>query len=142
MQVNPNDREKASFFKENILPMQESGVLELLEEEGELLPGIEIRYFHGHTDGQIIPLIHAKDKTVVFMADLLPAVAHVPLPWVVAYDTRPLISLDEKAAFLKEAAEKQYILFFEHDLYNECCTVEETEKGVKVKKTFSLREKM
>jgi glyoxylase-like metal-dependent hydrolase (beta-lactamase superfamily II) len=138
--LNPNGREKASFFRENILPMQESGLLELLEEEGELLPGIEIRYFHGHTDGQIVPLIHMKGKTIVFMADLLPAAAHVPLPWVMAYDTRPLITLDEKAVFLKEAAENQYILFLEHDLYNECCTLEITEKGVRVKEVMKLRE--
>ena len=138
--LNPNGREKASFFPENILPMKENGVLDLLEKEGEILPSIEIRFFHGHTDGQIVPLIHMNGKTVVFMADLLPAAAHIPLPWVMAYDTRPLITLDEKAAFLSEAAENNYILFLEHDLNNECCTVEKTEKGIKLKQAMKLSE--
>jgi glyoxylase-like metal-dependent hydrolase (beta-lactamase superfamily II) len=137
--LNPNGREKASFLKENILPMEQSDALVLLNEESELLPGIEIRFFHGHTDGQIVPLIHNNGKTVVFMADLLPAAAHVPLAWIMAYDTSPLITLDEKSKFLKEAAKNQYILFLEHDINNECCIVEETEKGVKVKALNTLQ---
>lgn len=137
--MKPNGREKASFLKENILPMQDPN-LEFIDDEGELLPGIELRFFHGHTDGQVIPLIRTENKTIVFMADLLPSAAHVPLAWVMAYDTRPLITLDEKAIFLNEAAENQYILFLEHDIFNECCTLETTEKGVKVKEVMSLKE--
>ncbi len=138
--LNPNGREKASFFKENILPMQEHGVLELLDKEEEILPGIEIRFFHGHTDGQIVTLIKQEGKTIAFMADLLPAAAHVPLAWVMAYDTRPLITLDEKAQFLKEAADNNYILFLEHDINSECCTLMHTEKGIRVDKMLTLEE--
>jgi glyoxylase-like metal-dependent hydrolase (beta-lactamase superfamily II) len=140
--VNPNNREKASFLKENILPIKETGKLKLLEKEGELFPGISVRIFYGHTDGQLIPVIRAGGQTIVFMADLLPSAAHVPLPYVMSYDTRPLITLEEKTKFLNEAAEKNYILFFEHDLYHECCTVMETEKGIRVKETFELSEKV
>ncbi|MEI6889188.1 MAG: MBL fold metallo-hydrolase [Bacteroidota bacterium] len=136
--TNPNNREKASFLKENILPIKEQGILNLVEEDTEIYPGISLRLFYGHTEGQAIPFIKYRDRTVVYMADLLPAAAHVPLPYVMAYDTRPLITLDEKEAFLKEAARKEYILFLEHDILNECCTVQETEKGVRVKETFPL----
>jgi glyoxylase-like metal-dependent hydrolase (beta-lactamase superfamily II) len=103
-----------------------------------LFPGISVRLFYGHTEGQVIPFINYNGKTVVFMADLLPSAAHIPLPYVMSYDTRPLITLEEKEMFLKEAVEKNFILFFEHDLYNECCTVMETEKGVRMKEAFSL----
>jgi len=136
--TNPNNREKASFLKENILPIKEQGILNLVEEDTEIYPGISLRLFYGHTEGQAIPFIKYRDRTVVYMADLLPAAAHVPLPYVMAYDTRPLITLDEKEAFLKESARKEYILFLEHDILNECCTVQETEKGVRVKETFPL----
>lgn len=138
--VSPNNREKASFLKENIHPIKEKGKLNLVEKEGELFPGISIRIFNGHTEGQIIPFISYKEKTIVFMADLLPSGAHIPLPYVMSYDTRPLITLDEKEKFLKEAAANEYVLFFEHDLYHECCTVAETEKGVRMKESFTLAE--
>jgi glyoxylase-like metal-dependent hydrolase (beta-lactamase superfamily II) len=134
--VNPNNREKASFLSENILPIKESGKLKLIEKDNELYPGIKVRLYHGHTDGQMIPFIENNGKTLVFMADLLPAVAHIPLPYIMSYDTRPLITLKEKEVFLKEAADNGYILFFEHDLYNECCTVQHTDKGVRVKASF------
>jgi len=134
--TSPNRREKASFLKENILPMIPN--LKLLDKETEIVPGFRAVMFDGHTDGQIIPHIQYKDKTIVFMGDLLPAAAHIPLPFVMSYDTRPLLTLDEKEAFLNEAAEKGYVLFFEHDLYNECCTVHNTEKGVRVNETFKL----
>jgi len=136
--ADPNNREKASFLKENFLPILEQKKLSLIEEETELYPGITLRLFSGHTDGQVIPFIRYKDKTVVYMADLLPSAAHVPLPWVMSYDTRPLITLKEKETFMAEAAQNDYILFLEHDLYHECCTVELTEKGVRLKETFPL----
>lgn len=138
--TNPNRREKASYLKENILPIQESGQLKLIEEEGEFIPNIYAKIFNGHTDGQLIPHIKYKGKTIAFMADLLPAAAHVPIAWVIAYDTKPLISLKDKERFYKEALEENVILFFEHDIYNECCSIEMTEKGVKVKETFKLSE--
>jgi glyoxylase-like metal-dependent hydrolase (beta-lactamase superfamily II) len=138
--TNPNNREKASFLKENILPLMEKGRLKLVDSDCELFPGISIRIFNGHTDGQVIPFVRYKDKTIVFMADLLPSSAHIPLPYVMSYDTRPLITMKEKEAFMKEAAQHEYILFFEHDLYRECCTVQETEKGVRLKDSFFLAE--
>jgi glyoxylase-like metal-dependent hydrolase (beta-lactamase superfamily II) len=138
--IEPNHREQASFLKENILPIEESGQLKLIEEEGEFLPNITAKLYDGHTKGQVIPHIKYEGKTVVFVADLLPSVAHIPLPWIMAYDTRPLVTLEDKKRFYKEALENDYILFLEHDLYNECCTLQMTEKGVRVNKTFNLSE--
>jgi len=137
---NPNRREKASFLEENILPIQQHGKLRLVEKEGEILPNIEIRFFDGHTDGQIIPYIKYKEKTIVFMGDLLPSTAHIPMPYVMSYDTRPLLTLEDKKRFFAEAVKNDYILFFEHDLYHECCNLQETAKGVREKETFSLKE--
>lgn len=136
--VNPNRREKASFLKDNIYPIKDSGQLKLVDADGELFPNFYIKFFHGHTAGQIIPHIKYNGRTVVFMADLLPSTAHVPMPFIMAYDTRPLLSLKEKEQFFNEVIENDYVLFFEHDLYNECCTLEMTEKGPRVKETFSL----
>ena len=136
--TNPNRREKASFLKENIFPIKESGQLKIIENDGELLPNIEVKLYNGHTDGQMIPFIKYKDKTIVFMADLLPSAAHVPMPYIMAYDTRPLVTLKDKESFFEEAIKNEYILFLEHDLYNECCTIHETEKGPRVKETFKL----
>jgi len=136
--TNPNNREKASFLKENILPIQEKGTLKLVDEDSELYPGISVRLFNGHTDGQMIPFIRNNGKTVVYMGDLLPSTAHIPLPYVMAYDTRPLITLQEKELFFREAVENDYILFFEHDIRHECCTLQMTEKGVRMKEAFSL----
>ena len=136
--TNPNNREKASFLKENILPIMEKGRIKLVDSDCELFPGISIRIFNGHTDGQVIPFVRYKDKTIVYMADLLPSAAHIPLPYVMSYDTRPLITLKEKEAFMNEAAQKGYVLFFEHDLYRECCTVQVTEKGFRMKDSFAL----
>ena len=138
--TQPNRREKASFLKENIFPIHESGQLKLVEKEGELLPGISVKFYNGHTDGQLIPFIRYNDKTIVFMADLLPSAAHVPLPYVMAFDTRPLVTLREKEAFFIEAVAGNYVLFLEHDLYNECCTLVETEKGTRVKQKSNLEE--
>ena len=143
--VEPNIREKASFLKENINPIELSGQLNFVNikensyvKNSEL--GFDILFADGHTEKQMIPHIQYKGKTIVFMADLLPTVGHIPLPYVVGYDTRPLITMDEKAKFLNEAAEKNYVLFLEHDAVNELCTVKQTEKGVRVDETFKFRE--
>jgi glyoxylase-like metal-dependent hydrolase (beta-lactamase superfamily II) len=138
--TKPNAREKASFLKENILPIQESGQLKFVEGETELFPGFTVMYARGHTDAMMIPHIKYKGKTIVYMADLLPSTGHIPLPYVMGYDTRPLITLDEKGKFMDRAADEEYILFLEHDPVNECCTVQRTEKGVRLKETFKLSE--
>ena len=137
----PNPREKASFLKENILPIKESGHLSFIN-EGEKSPfkSFDILYVSGHTDKMMIPRIRVKDKVICYMADLLPSVGHIPLPYVMGYDTRPLLTMEEKERFLKEAADNQYILFFEHDPVNECCTVKHTEKGVRLDRVFPLSE--
>jgi len=136
--VNPNRRERASFLKENILPVKESGQLQLVEEDGDLFNNFYVKLFNGHTDGQIIPYIKYNGKTIVFTADLLPSAAHVPMPYIMAFDTKPLVTLKEKEKFLEETIKNDYILFLEHDLYHECCTIHDTEKGPRVKETFSL----
>lgn len=138
--TKPNAREKASFLKENILPIQESGQLKFLKLGEELIPGFKLWWVNGHTGAMMLPQISYKGKTVVYMADLLPSVAHIPLPWIMAYDTRPLITLAEKEEFLPKAAKENYVLYFEHDGINECCTVEQTEKGVRVNQKFSLED--
>lgn len=140
--TEPNAREKASFLKENIIPIQESGQLEFLPHDSDFLkqpfPNMDVLMAYGHTDAQMIPHIQYKGKTLVFMADLLPSTGHIPLPYVMGYDTRPLLTLDEKGRFLNEAADKEFVLFLEHDSVNECCTVQHTEKGVRLKDTFSF----
>ena len=137
----PNPREKASFLEENILPLQEHGVIKYLDlATKSLFPGFDFLTMDGHTDKQMLPKMQYKGHTLVFMADLLPSVGHIPLPYVMGYDTRPLLTLQEKQQFLGEAAENQYVLFLEHDSVNECCTVKMTEKGVRVDQTFRLDE--
>jgi glyoxylase-like metal-dependent hydrolase (beta-lactamase superfamily II) len=138
--VEPNEREKASFLKENILPIQESGQLRFIEnKEGvEFQDGITIKFAHGHTDAMMLPQIEYKGRTIVYMADLLPSTGHIPLPYVMSYDMFPMKTLAEKKAFLQEAAEKNFILFLEHDAENECCTVKVTEKGIRLDETFTL----
>jgi glyoxylase-like metal-dependent hydrolase (beta-lactamase superfamily II) len=140
----PNSREKASFLSENILPIQESGQLEFINRKENLtqavFPNMDVLFVDGHTDSMMLPQISYKGKTIVFMADLLPSVGHIPLPYVMGYDTRPLITMEEKATFLDKAAAESYILFMEHDSVNECCTVMATEKGVRLKETFSFSE--
>lgn len=139
--TTPNPREKASFLEENILPLQEHGVLEFLDlSQKSLFPGFDFLTMDGHTDKQMLPKLQYKGRTLVFMADLLPSVGHFPLPYVMGYDTRPLLTLQEKQAFLEEAVRENYLLFFEHDATNECCTVKMTEKGVRVDQTFRLDE--
>ena len=138
--TKPNPREKASFLSENILPIQESGQLEFIERKsdfmGNVFPNMDILFVDGHTDSMMIPHIQYKGKTLVFMADLLPSVGHIPLPYVMGYDTRPLITMKEKSQFLNIAAQNEYVLFLEHDSVNECCTLESSEKGVRLKDTF------
>jgi glyoxylase-like metal-dependent hydrolase (beta-lactamase superfamily II) len=139
--TKPNAREKASFLKENILPMQESGHLHFLDKnQPSPFSSFDIFYASGHTESMMIPKIKYKDKVICFMADLLPSTGHIPLPYVMGYDTRPLLTLEEKERFLNEAADQQYVLFLEHDAVNECCTVKRTEKGVRLDQTFKLAE--
>ncbi|AMM52306.1 beta-lactamase [Rufibacter sp. DG15C] len=135
----PNPREKASFLKENIMPLKDSGHLSFLEVgQQQFLPGFDVTYVDGHTDKMMVPRIQYKGRTVCFMADLLPSVGHLPLPYVMGYDTRPLLTLQEKEAFLNQAAAENWVLFLEHDSVNECCTVKQTEKGVRVDQVFPL----
>jgi glyoxylase-like metal-dependent hydrolase (beta-lactamase superfamily II) len=140
--TKPNEREKASFLKENILPIEASGQLQMIDipESGQAIfsDHISIRFVHGHTDAQMLPQISYKGNTVVFMADLLPSVAHLPIPYVMAYDMFPLTSLQEKKSFLQEAVAGNYILFFEHDPVHECCTLQQTEKGIRMKEHFNM----
>lgn len=139
--TQPNAREKASFLTENILPMQESGQLKFVgEKDLSPFPQMDIFFASGHTDRMMIPKIKYKDKTICFMADLLPSSHHVPLPYVMGYDTRPLLTMQEKEAFLMEAASNNYILFLEHDPVHECCTVKQTERGIRLDQTFALKE--
>jgi glyoxylase-like metal-dependent hydrolase (beta-lactamase superfamily II) len=139
--TQPNAREKASFLKENILPMQESGQLKFVgEKDLSPFPQMDIFFASGHTDRMMIPKIKYKDKTICFMADLLPSSHHVPLPYVMGYDTRPLLTMQEKEAFLMEAASNNYILFLEHDPVHECCTVKQTERGIRLDQTFALKD--
>ena len=140
--VIPNAREKASFLKENIIPIQESGQLKFIDSvEGvSFTDDIKIRFAYGHTDAMMLPQINYKGQTIVYMADLLPSIGHIPLPYVMAYDMFPLKTLNEKANFLKEAQENNYILMLEHDSVNECCTLQMTEKGIKFDKAFQLKD--
>ena len=163
--TEPNEREKASFLRENIFPIQESGQLKFVDGPGGdiggtgagmlstgaawsggsldmisdvILPGLSVRLANGHTESMMLPQMQYKGKTLIFMADLLPSVGHAPLPWVMAYDMFPLTTLKEKKSFWEEAAAGGYVLMLEHDPSNECCTLERTEKGIKVGKTFRL----
>jgi len=138
--VNPNEREKASFFKENILPIQESGRLKFIpvEDNVKFTENIRVKFAYGHTDAMMLPLIDYKGHRILYMADLLPSVGHIPLPYLMAYDMFPLKTLTEKKTILAEAVERKYILYLEHDPVNECCTLQETEKGVRLRETFRL----
>ena len=139
--VEPNDREKASFLKENILPIQQSGKLKFIEEHQNDFPAnIMIRQGFGHTEAMMLPQINYKGKTILYMADLLPSAGHIPLPYVMAYDMFPLTTLNEKKSFLTEAQQNDYVLFFEHDPTIECCTLQMTEKGVRMKESFLLED--
>jgi len=138
--TEPNPREKASFLKENIMPIQESGQLKFVDRKGDYTENVfnnfDVFFVDGHTESMMIPHIHYKDKTLVFMADLLPSVGHIPLPYVMGYDTRPLLTLKEKEFFLNKATQENFVLFLEHDHVNECATLKNTEKGVRLDQTF------
>ena len=148
--TTPNDREKASFLKENILPIESSGQLSLIDtpeshftssgllHKESFIKDIDIRFVHGHTEKMMLPQISYKGHTIVFMADLLPSVGHLPLPYVMSYDMFPLTTLHEKKSFLQEAYEKQYVLFFEHDAVHECVKLVQTEKGIRAGEAFTL----
>jgi glyoxylase-like metal-dependent hydrolase (beta-lactamase superfamily II) len=142
--TEPNAREKASFLSENILPIQESGQLKFIDRTGDFtanaFSNIDVLFVDGHTESQMIPHIQYKNQTIVFMADLLPSVGHIPLPYVMGYDTRPLLTLSEKDKFLTKAANEGYILFLQHDFANECCTLKHTEKGIRLDKTFNFND--
>ena len=136
--TEPNDREKASFLKENILPMQEFGQLKFVEEED--FDWFEIFYADGHTDAQMIPIVDYQDKKLAFVADLLPSAGHIPLPYVMGYDTRPLLTLEDRKKFYARAIKEDFYLFMEHDADNEIITLQDTEKGARLKDSFGFEE--
>ncbi len=142
--TEPNPREKASFLSENILPIQESGQLKFIERMGDFTKNVfenfDVLFVDGHTESMMIPHITYQNKTIVFMADLLPSVGHIPLPFVMGYDTRPLITMSEKEKFLNNAVKNEFVLFLEHDSANECCTLQMTEKGVRLAQTFRFNQ--
>ena len=143
--IKPNAREKASFLTENIIPMQESGQLNFIKKTSNDLEfseelGFDIFYVDGHTEKMMIPHIKYKDKTIVFCADLIPTAGHIPLPYVMGYDTRPLLTLPEKSIFLQKAAENNFYLWLEHDAHNKIITVENTEKGIRLKDVLTLED--
>jgi glyoxylase-like metal-dependent hydrolase (beta-lactamase superfamily II) len=139
--TEPNDREKASFLTENIIPIMESGQLKFIESSAAAFPDqLAVRQVFGHTEAMMLPQINYKGRTIIYMADLLPSAAHIPLPYVMAYDMFPLTTLNEKKSFLTEAQQNDYVLFFEHDPLLECCTLQMTEKGIRLKESFKLSE--
>lgn len=138
--VHPNDREKASFLKENILPIKESGQLAWItsEDGDEWMPDIRIRYVNGHTEAMMLPKLNVNGQTILYCADLIPSLAHLPLPWIMSYDMRPLNTLDEKKGILAEAAAGNWLLYFEHDPAVELCSLQQTDKGIRYKDTLKL----
>lgn len=138
--LNPNDREKASFLKENFAPLITNSQVQFIENNGLISENLTVKTADGHTEKMLIPHINYKDKTIVYCADLLPSPFHAPMPWVMAYDINPLQTLVEKEVMLNDAVEKEHILFFEHDPKIECCTMKMTEKGVRYDKLFNLKE--
>lgn len=140
--THPNPREKASFLPENILPIQESGQLQLLKGKDFMLKDtpldFDIILVNGHTEKQMLPVLRYQNQRIVFAADLIPTIGHLPIPYVMGYDTRPLISMDEKSRFLKMACDENFLLFLEHDPNNELISLKQTEKGVRVDKIHTL----
>ena len=136
--LDSNYREKASFLKDNILPIQESGHLNFINRGEKFQNFFDVLFVDGHTEAQMIPHIKYKDKTIIFAADLLPSTGHIPLAYVMGYDVQPLKTLDEKSKFLLDAANNNHIIFLQHDNYNECCTVKLGDKGVILDQTFKL----
>ena len=142
--TKPNEREKASFLSENIMPIEESGQLKFVDRQGDftkdIFPNFGVLFVDGHTESMMIPHINYKGKTLVFMADLLPSTGHIPLPYVMGYDTRPLLTLDEKGKFLEKASTEEFVLFLEHDSVNELCTLKNTEKGIRLDNRFNFND--
>jgi len=140
--VQPNEREKASFLKENMLPLQESGQLNFIDTKDgeEWIKDFKIRYVNGHTEAMMLPQLNYKDKTILYAADLLPSVAHISLPWIMGYDMRPLDTLNEKKKLLAEAANNDWLLFFEHDYKNELCNLQKTDKGIRPNQIIKMSE--
>jgi len=139
--TRPNARERASFLAENIFPIAESGQLKMINRPADFTPtplGFDVLFVDGHTDSMMLPHISYKGRTIVFAADLLPSAGHIPLPYVMGYDTRPLITLEEKTRFLEKAVDEDVVLFFEHDSINQCATLVRTERGIRVGDTFPL----
>ncbi len=137
--LNPNIREKDSYFPENMMPVFESGKLKFIEKDGELFPNVHIRIFNGHTTGLVTVLVKNENKTIVFAADFIPTMANINVKWISAYDLFPCVALEEKQAFLKEAVKENYTLFFQHDIQNECCSLVQTERGIKPENSFTLK---
>ena len=138
--MHPNVRESDSYFAENMIPISTAGKLKLVTENQLVCPELEIRIFNGHTVGQLVSYIHLGSKTLVYVGDVIPLAANVSLSWISSYDVFPLTAMEEKKVLLDEAADKEQILFFEHDAYTECCTVTANYKKHKIEKTFGLEE--
>lgn len=138
--IHPNAREKASFLKENILPIQESGRLQFIDQNSSLIPGLSFMEVNGHTEAMMLPVISYKNQTIAYMADLVPSAGHLPLPYVMGYDMRPLETLKEKELILNKALDNDWKLFFEHDPSIECVSLERTERGIRQKESFLLSE--
>ncbi|MBC8051851.1 MAG: MBL fold metallo-hydrolase [Sphingobacteriaceae bacterium] len=139
--MNPNEREKASFLSENLLPLEESGRLKFVnQDQKQFLKDFQIRFTYGHTEAMMLPQLTYKGKTILFAADLIPTAGHLPIAYVAGYDVFPLKAMEEKRSILAEAFQNNYILFMEHDAVNECCTLIETEKGIRLSETFKLEE--
>ena len=138
--IKPNLREKASFLKENFAPLIEEDQVKFLNDGESLIEGVSVKEVHGHTEAMLIPHIEYKNRTIVYMADLMPSTAHIPMPYVMGYDIRPLVTLDERATFYKEAIEHDYILFFEHDKEHECGVLKQGERRIELDRTFALSE--
>ncbi len=140
--TSPNMREAAVYFPENMMPVNDAGLLRLVDSDSFIIPNVEVRLFNGHTKGNMLPIIHTPKGPLAFMGDVIPVLPSIRLPWVSAYDTEPLQSIDDKCAFLQEAIEKDITLFFEHDLYNECCKLSTKENAIVAQRLFTLNEFM
>ena len=138
--MEPNPREKASFLKENFVPLIEEDQVKFISDGDSIIQGLSVKEVHGHTEAMLIPHINYKDRKLVYMADLMPSAAHLPMPYVMGYDIRPLTTLEERASFYKEAVAQDNVLFFEHDKENECGVLKQGERRIELDRTFSLSE--